>query len=227
MCRFYIASCDPENWRPFLADPEKHWKKGYSARALAYSWTDTNDFPPEVKKAFNNCDEKQLRNIELLLGFPEYQIPLPGGSKPSQNDLFLLAKAEDSLVSITIEGKVSESFDETVNDWLKDASEGKKQRLDYLCNILDLDINQVRDIRYQLLHRTASALIEATRFNAKYAIMLVHSFSQINEGLEDYQNFVALYGCEARINEIHHLTEINKVKLFAGWITGDMKFLTK
>lgn len=227
MCRFYIASCDPKEWRHFLADPEMQWKSGYSAKALTYSWTDANDLPPEVKKAFKKCDERQLRNVELIIGFPVYQVPLPGRSRPSQNDLFLLAKAEDSIVSITVEGKVSESFDETVDNWLNDASEGKRLRLDYLCDILDIDINQVFDIRYQLLHRTASALIEATRFNAKYAIMLVHSFSQTHEWFEDYKSFIALYGCDARLNEIHHLKDINNVKLFAGWITGDEKYLKR
>lgn len=225
MCRFYIPSCDPENWKSLLADPEKHWRTGYSAKALAYSWTEADDFPPEVKKAFKDCDEPEFRDIELLMGFPEHQVPLPGGARPSQNDLFLLAKAEDGLVSITVEGKVSEPFGETVDEWLKDASEGKKQRLEYLCDTLDLDINKVMGLRYQLLHRTASALIEAARFNAKYAVMLVHSFSQTHEGFEDFKNFAALYGCNAEIGKIHYLKNIKGVHLKVGWITGDSKFL--
>lgn len=227
MCRFYLPSCDIEDWKSFLADPDKQWKKGYSARSLAYSWTEAKGFPQKVKVVFSNCEEKQLQNIELLLGFPEHKVPLPGGSSPSQNDLFLLAKAEDSLVSITVEGKVSESFDEMVAKWLEDASEGKKKRLNYLCSVLDLDVNQVKNIRYQLLHRTASALIEAERFEAKYAIILVHSFSQTHEWFKDYQGFVSLYGCNAEKNKIFYLKDINGVKLFTGWITGDSKYLSK
>lgn len=227
ICKFYISSCDVNTWKSLLTDPEKQWKKGYSARTLSFSWTEPNGFPPEVITSFSSCDEKKLHNIELLMGFPEHKVPLPGGSSPSQNDLFLLAKAEDSLVSITVEGKVSESFDQEIVDWLKDASKGRKERLEYICRILDLDMNLVMNIRYQLLHRTASALIEAEKFCAKYAVMLVHSFNQANAGFEDYQNFTSLYDCNAEINKIHFLKDINGVKLFTGWIRGDSKYLLK
>lgn len=227
MCRFYIPSCDIEDWKSLLADPEKQWKIGYSARALAHSWIESDGFPPEIKSAFAYCYDEKLRKIELLMGFPEHKVPLPGGSSPSQNDLYLLAKAEDSLVSITIEGKVSESFDELVVDWLKDASEGKNQRLDFLCKVLNLDVDQVKEIRYQLIHRTVSALIEAERFNAKYAVMLIHSFSRTNEWFEEYHNFTSLYGCNAERNHIQYLRTIKGVKLFTGWINGDIKYLLK
>jgi hypothetical protein len=36
-------------------------------------------------------------------------------------------------------------------------------------------------IRYQLLHRAASVVIEAERFNASYAVLPVHSFSPLNQ----------------------------------------------
>ena len=141
MCAHYFPSEDPEDWRKSLADPVKQWKSGCSAKALAYSWTDSLGFPPEVKKAFSHCTDDQLQNIEFLMGFPEHKVPLPGGSSPSQNDLFVLSKAKDSLVSITVEGKVSEPFGEIVTNWVKDASEGKTRRLDYLCSVLDLDVS--------------------------------------------------------------------------------------
>jgi hypothetical protein len=41
-------------------------------------------------------------------------VPLPGGSTQSQNDAFVLARTPKGLVSITIEGKVSEPFGETL-----------------------------------------------------------------------------------------------------------------
>jgi hypothetical protein len=31
MRRIFIATTGPEDWKGGLADPEKHWKKGYSA----------------------------------------------------------------------------------------------------------------------------------------------------------------------------------------------------
>lgn len=76
------------------------------------------------------------------------------------------------------------------------------------------------DIRYQLLHRTASAIIEAGRFNARNAVMLVHSFSREDVGFDDYSKFLSLYGKKGRISEIVKLVESGHINLFAGWAKG-------
>lgn len=41
--------------------------------------------------------------------------------------------------------------------------------------------------RYQLLHRTASAIYEAQRYRTTRAIMLVHSFSTADTSFGDFQ----------------------------------------
>jgi hypothetical protein len=46
-----------------------------------------------------------------------------------------------------------------------------------LCATLGLNTSDVGGLRYQLLHRTASAVYEAQRYRSRRAIMLVHSFS--------------------------------------------------
>ena len=38
LSKIYIPSTKPEDWQSLLAHPEKHWRKGYSAKALAYCW---------------------------------------------------------------------------------------------------------------------------------------------------------------------------------------------
>ena len=40
-----LKSKGPEDWRTLLADPEIHWRRGYSARTLAHSWEDCNGEP--------------------------------------------------------------------------------------------------------------------------------------------------------------------------------------
>jgi len=159
--RIYIPSQGVKDWQYLLADPEKQWKAGYSAAALAYCWEEYGDFPTEIRTIFRNCDNESLQKPELLMAIPEYKVNLPGGSRPSQNDIFVLAKAEDGLISITIEGKVHESFGDTLGDWLISASEGKKLRLKYLQDSLALEKTFPENIRYQLIHRMASSVIEA------------------------------------------------------------------
>ena len=73
-----------------------------------------------------------------------------------------------------------------VADWGPDATPGRRARLDYLCDRLGLDPIRVGHLRYQLLHRTVAAMIEADRFGAAYAMMLVHSFDPARARFADY-----------------------------------------
>ena len=227
LSKIYIPSTKPEDWQSLLADPEKHWRTGCSARALAYCWQEANGFPACVKRAFKKSDIDLFQNIKILLAIPEHKVPLPGGSRSSQNDLFVLAKSGEQLISIAVEGKVSEPFGDTVSKWLQNPTPGRKKRLDFLCAELGLAGANVSNIRYQLLHRTTSAILEAKKFNAPNALMLVHSFSQKDEWFEDYTSFLALFGINAKMNRIHSASKIGDIQLYLGWVKGDPKCLEK
>lgn len=218
----HIPGSSPIEWKRFLAEPEKQWKTGYSAKTLAYCWHSTAGFPRCVQTVLQSGPFSEL---EALIAIPEHQVPLPGGSRPSQNDVWVLAKNNNELVSVAVEGKVSESFDKTIKEWAADFSEGKKERLSFLLQTLGLPSEIPNNIRYQLLHRTASAIIEAKRFNAQNAIMLVHSFSQSNDWFEDYSEFLSLYGVKAEINKLISVGEISGINLFFAWAKGDPKYL--
>lgn len=227
MSKFFIPVNKPEDWKKLLADPDKHWKTGHSAKVLAYCWQEADDFPHTVKRVFKTSGITLFQNIEMLLAFPEYKVSLPGGKRVSQNDIFILARSDDQLISIAVEGKVDEPFGELVADWkLKDEG-GKKVRLKFLCDVLQLDGNKVDHIRYQLLHRTASAVIEAQKFKVENALMLVHSFSQDNEWFEDYQQFLGLFSIRGEPNSLVFAKNINGVNLYFGWVKGERKHLEK
>jgi hypothetical protein len=228
MNKIFIPTRSPEYCKSLLAEPDKHWKTGYSAKALAYCWQEANDFPECVRKVFKKSGIELFQNIVLLLAFPEYQVVLPGGARPSQNDIFILAKGNDQLVSIMVEGKVSEPFGDTVAEWRKHDSAGKEVRLKFLLDELGMEENERIDtIRYQLLHRTASAMIEAKRFKAENALMLVHSFSRSDEGFDDYRRFLALFGVTAEPDSLVFAKSINGIDLYFGWVKGDERYLEK
>ena len=227
MSKIYVPSTKPEDWQLLLADPVKHWRKGYSARALAYCWQEANGFPASIKKAFKKSNISLFQNIEMLLAIPEHKVSLSGGSRSSQNDLFVLAKSGDQLISITVEGKVSEPFGDPVFKWLENSSPGRKMRLEFLCTELGLDVDRLSNIRYQLLHRTVSAILEAKRFNATHALMLVHSFSQKDEWFENFALFASLFGVEAKVNRIHSAGKIGDIQLYLGWVKGDPSYLKR
>jgi len=224
--KIFIPANNPEDWKP-LVGPE-NWKTGYSAKALAYCWQEANGFPECVRGVFKKSGIRLFQNIELLLAFPEHKVPLPGGRRASQNDIFILAKRNNQLISITVEGKVSEPFDKTIAEWKSVKGKGKEIRLKFLCDKLQLDEGQIDHIRYQLLHRTASAIIEAENFNAQNALMLVHSFSQFDEGFSDYSKFLALFGLkEIQPDSLVGPRNINRINLYFGWVRGDKKYLSK
>jgi len=220
--RIYIQTSNAEQWAQFLAEPVKHWRQGYSARTLAYSWQEAIGFPSEVASVLS----PQFPSVELLLALPEHQVPLPGGSRPSQNDIWVLARSEGKLISIAVEGKVSEPFGPTVREWQTEPSSGKLERLSYLLDLLGL--SSVPDTtRYQLLHRTASAIIEAQRFNAPHAVMLVHSFSQSSEWFQDYAAFVSLMGGSALENRMVSVGSRSGISLHLAWVRGNASYLSK
>ena len=222
MSKIYIPTSNAEQWAQFLAEPVKHWRQGYSARTLAYSWQEAADFPLEVGKVLSPA----FPGIELLLALPEHQVPLPGGLRPSQNDIWVLARAQGDLISIAVEGKVSEPFGPTVQEWQAVPSNGKKERLSYILKLMGLQ--SVPDkARYQLLHRTASAIIEAQRFNAAHAVMLVHSFSQTSEWFQDYSAFAALMGGSASENSMVSLGSRSGVSLHLAWVRGNASYLSR
>ena len=218
MNRIYIPATQIADWQKLLAEPEKHWRAGFSAMAIAESWHHANGFPAAVSSVLKAAGEP-LSSVTPLLIFPEHRVDLPPrGSRPSQNDVWVLARHDEGLASITVEGKVSEAFGPTVQEWQKSASEGKRERLDYLKGMLGLSRELPDALRYQLLHRTASAVIEAKRFRADTAVMLVQSFSGDDIGLQDYRAFAQLFGYDAPPDEVRRAATVDGITLYLGWV---------
>ena len=227
MPKFYAPADNAADWQKLLAKPDLHWKTGYSARSIAYSWTEAQGFPTEVKTVLESSEATSLHDLEFLIGIPEHEVPLPGGHRPSQNDVFVLAKGSDGLVSIAVEGKVAEAFDKPVDIRFANPTPGESTRLEFLLELLQLDRAAVGGIGYQLLHRTASAVLEAKRFGARHAVMLVHSFSQELMHFEDYAAFAGLFGQSAETNSVTETRRLDGITLHLGWVVGDAAYLAR
>jgi hypothetical protein len=223
-----IPTQSAEDWKRLLAKPDLHWKEGYSAMTLANCWeaaARAGDFPPEIKTILATANQSSWESLRLLLAIPEYQVPLPGGSRPSQTDLLVLARSKAGLIAIAVEGKVDESLGPTLGEKRAENSTGVNTRIDYLLKTLGL--SECADgIRYQLLHRTASALIVANDYAANAAIMIVHSFSPTEMWFADFAAFAALFGRKPETNRLIHLGDRDGIPLWIGWCVGDQKFRT-
>jgi hypothetical protein len=225
LARILTFTSGPHDWQMLLADPIKHWKTGYSARTLAHCWEAADGFPPEIAEAFHRIHDDLLGNLKPILAVPEFKVPLPGGVRPSQNDLFVLARGAKGPVSIMVEGKVRESFGPTLGEWRADASRGKELRLRRLLETLGIVEVPADSIRYQLLHRAASAVITGEQFRATAAVVLIHSFNEERFGWSDYHSFAALFGVDAASGVVQRFNTNSRVPLFGVWIVGDAKFL--
>jgi hypothetical protein len=219
--RIFIPTDGPESWKHLLAEPDRHWQPGFSAMSTALSWEKANGIPNEIASLFSRAEDPSLRDAELNIAIPEYKVGLAGGSRPSQNDVFALLSCRDGLIAAMVEGKAREDFDETLLNWKKRTSpQGMKARLADIAKRTGLTERIPDHIRYQLLHRTASAVIEANRFHAPYAAMIVQSFvaDDSENHYKDFCEFLGLYGKEATKNRLIELTRVNTCRLLAAWV---------
>jgi len=120
-----------------------------------------------------------------------------------------------------VEGKAREDFDDLLGVWKERTSEsGVKARLTYITDNIGITKPLPNDIRYQLLHRTASAVIEAKRFHAKYAVVVIQSFvSNDDENhYSDFCKFIRLFESSPMKDALIELSRPHGCKLFAGWV---------
>ncbi len=223
MKRIFVPTCGLSDWRNRLADPEVQWERRASAFETAVSWelaTKTErGLPPKVVNLLDS--QPELRGARLIAALPEHKVSLPGGSRASQNDVWALLATENGLVSLAVEGKAGEPFGETLGDWLKEASPGKRKRLEYLMETLGVRTEPPSSVRYQLLHRTASAVLEARRCGALHAVMIVQSFRDDQTSEKDFTAFSELLGQTVHPNELKKVTSLGPQVLYLGWAKCD------
>ncbi len=218
MSRFFHAQeiAKPEDVIPFLAKRERHWKCGYSAYELAHSWVNAGDIPAPVRAVLDTCAD--YAGVTLVEGLFERDVDLRTPGRRSQTDLLVFVNSVHGAAVIAVEGKMDEPFGDLVSTW-NDGSAGKERRLAVLCASLGLGVAGVGRIRYQLLHRTASAIYEAQRYRATQAVMLVHSFSATEASFPDFQAFSRSMGIPVEsVNRVSEERDCEGIRLRLAWV---------
>ena len=211
----HVPMLQPTDVIPHLGKPG-HFKEGRSGRLVAETWFAHNGPSPAIRAVLSQSD--RLAQGEFLDAFLERKIELGDGRQPSQADVLALVGLPDGLATLAVEGKVDESFGPLVSEWLVNASAGKQRRLAHLTGTLGLHVEAVVPLRYQFLHRAASAVYEAHRYRARVAVLMVQSFDPGNAGLVDFQAFaVALGASSADGGRLAGPVACEGVDLFLGW----------
>ena len=153
--------------------------------------------PPTVKQLLETNDD--FRGAGLVKAIFEKKTALDKLGRASQTDVLALVKACGKLLVVGVEGKVDESFGQTISKW-NDGSDRRAQRLSWLCKCLGISPANCATLRYQFLHRTVAALKEASNIGAHEVVVLVQSFKppgkrRSRAGFGDFKNFCEALGC--------------------------------
>jgi len=225
--RFYVPVASIEQIRSVVR--KEKWAHRRSAQELAQSWFGRQAIPLRVQRALDACGE--FGHTRIVRGVFEHGDLLNGPPGPSRTDLMLHIVSGSAPGVIAIEGKVDEGFDHPVRTWLlrgKKGSESRPARLRYLGSCLGIEIPHGSSLRYQLIHRTVSAISEARRCGAKRALMLVHAFTLNNPKCDPKKAQVQkTHFCEfgqamkvkmPSADGIHGPITVDGVRLWFGWV---------
>lgn len=226
MKRIFVPTETGTDWQRLLGRPKLHWKKEHSAMSVAACWEHNHpQLPTEILKVLDSSGDAAITRLQLLIGIPEWEVKLPGGNAASQTDILAITRNELGLVILGVEAKVDESFGLTLGQKKSGATKAQLSRIAYLEQELECSAPLADYIRYQLLHRTVSALLTAREFFAPVAVMLVHSFSRASKWREDFEDFCKILQCTSLSKDIYEVTRIDGIRLILVWCKGDEKYL--
>ena len=105
------------------------WKPGRSAKELARHWTKTHSIgtvPPD----YRNLLCPRFPGLTFHKGRPEHTTPLPpkGSSGPRTHDLLLRGRWKKGSLTVGVEAKADELFDETLEKAWEKAEKALKKR---------------------------------------------------------------------------------------------------
>ena len=224
MKRIFVPTITGAEWQPLLAKPKIHWKQGASAMTAAAAWEAAADtLPPEISRLLESTKEPLLRGQRLLVALPEWQVSLPGGTTTSNTDVLAVCRNAVGLCILGVEAKVLEDFGPLVAAKRAEKSDGQADRLKYLH--LLLGVKRFNDsIRYQLLHRTASALLTARDFYAVAAVMLIHAFDTPAARRKDFDAFRMALNAREIAPLFYMVDSFTAPALYLAWCDGDPNF---
>jgi hypothetical protein len=221
------------SWRERLVKPDSQWRRGYSAFETAVAWEGASSNPAGLPEPIGALFRNSVFGEgALLLAIAEHKVPLPGGQADSQCDVWALLDTTAGLLSLSVEAKANEPFgadNESLEHWL-DAGKSDKSKSNraarwrYISENLPLvDFDHYKDVPYQLLHRCAAGVIEAKRFRAPNAALVVQAFAAPGESFQMFSRLCSAVGVNAVRGQMQ-IVNAGDIRLGIGW--ADCPFAT-
>jgi hypothetical protein len=232
MSRIHVATRGICNWRERLANPDRQWKRGFSAFETAVAWecasSEESQLPQPIRTALVNGG---FDAPKLLFAVAEHKVPLRGGRTASQSDVWAVVSTSKGMLSLSVEAKANEAFgDQTLEKWFEGTSEQSKanrqERWKHLVQYLpDAPTDHYHPIRYQMLHRCAASVIEADRFGLPHASFVVQAFGSPDASFQEYKAFCQAIGVPPARGSLTTASKARLgISLSIGWV--DCPFAT-
>lgn len=233
MSRLHISTRGIGSWRERLASPDRHWRRERSAFETAVSWEwaalrrRPSQLPEPIERLFLAGG---FGDPTLLIAVAEHQVELAGRGNDSHCDVWGLVGTTVGTVSLSVEAKAQERFgNETLQEFLtggtSPGSPANRQArwTDIEGHLPTPATGDYLNIRYQLLHRCATAVIEARRLRLRHAAFVVQAFGSPPERADEFTAFCAVMGITPRPQTLTPVN-VNDVRLDVGW--ADCPFAT-
>jgi hypothetical protein len=230
----------PDDWANVVG--KENYVPKHSAFELAQSWQGKKgNFPPSVQKAFDESRIKDLQDLKFQYAIVEHPIFLDTFKAPSRTDLMVYCQnANSEWAIIGVEGKAEETFGDPLIQWTRDCKTfspnnteplpSRLNRLNFLNGLLGISFDPNSSVRYQLIHRTASIILEAIRQSAKTAVLLIHSFGDTKgHNWKDFIQFLSFFritGNEKNVvmgPTVINSTTLFSINLFFLWVQDTVK----
>jgi hypothetical protein len=192
-----------EDWQGLAGD--RNWVPSRSAYELACAWHGAQGLPRSIRAALDGSGYEELQGVELDLCLIEKPVFLETLSAPSMTDLMAYGhNAKGNTVLLGVEGKADEVLGPRVSAWLRGDSKqtpssprpSRLKRLAFLGKLLAHHIDPSSDLRYQLIHRTVSVVLEAQLHGSAAAVVMVHAFGPLApDNWHDFEDFLQCLGC--------------------------------
>ena len=176
-----------DDWRG-LAGNDK-WVPARSAYELAHCWQECGGLPAPIASALSASGHQALLGLSIDLCLVEKPVFLDSRVAPSMTDLMAYGRnAKGDPIVVAVEGKADQPFGSRVWSWVRgderdptmaaEPRRTRRPRLEFLSQHLGQSIPSDSPLRYQLLHRTVSAVLEGQLHGAAAALVLVHAFGR-------------------------------------------------
>jgi len=192
------------------------WEDGRSAKEFARFWTETHSCG-SVPSDYLKLLEKGFPGIKFQGGRPECSTSLPprGSRGPRVHDLHLWGTWLSGSLTVCVEAKADELFDETISQYKVNAKQKlesnpqsrQKERLEDLLDIVwgvRKPTESQSSLRYQLLHALVGTAIQALidirvagNASSGTGVLLIHVFEtdkterhKLEKNQRDLERFV-------------------------------------